>query len=79
MAKKTASDVTRAVFLLTERGRDLEEKEGFEPSIRYDRMPDFESGAFNHSATSPKDAKDTGSLPVTQHIEALSGEKNAAS
>ena len=26
---------------------------GFEPTIRYARMPDFESGAFDHSATSP--------------------------
>gem|GEM_PF-6949982 len=32
----------------------LAEKEGFEPSIRYNRIPDFESGAFDHSATSPE-------------------------
>lgn len=31
----------------------LAEKEGFEPSIRCNRIPDFESGAFDHSATSP--------------------------
>jgi len=31
----------------------MAEKEGFEPSIRYNRIPDFESGAFDHSATSP--------------------------
>ena len=31
----------------------LAEREGFEPSIRYNRIPDFESGAFDHSATSP--------------------------
>src|SRR5699024_9296228 len=32
----------------------LAEREGFEPSIRETRIPDFESGAFDHSATSPK-------------------------
>ena len=31
----------------------MAEGEGFEPSIRYNRMPDFESGAFDHSATLP--------------------------
>ena len=29
------------------------EREGFEPSMRETRIPDFESGAFDHSATSP--------------------------
>ena len=33
---------------------DLAEREGFEPSIREYRIPDFESGAFDHSAISPK-------------------------
>ena len=32
---------------------DLAEREGFEPSIRGYRIPDFESGAFDHSATFP--------------------------
>jgi hypothetical protein len=31
----------------------LAEREGFEPSIRETRIPDFESGAFDHSATFP--------------------------
>ncbi len=31
----------------------LAEGEGFEPSIRYNRIPDFESGAFDLSATLP--------------------------
>jgi hypothetical protein len=31
----------------------LAEREGFEPSVRYKRTPDFESGTFNRSATSP--------------------------
>ena len=31
------------------------EREGFEPSVRYKRTPDFESGTFNRSATSPED------------------------
>ena len=33
--------------------RKMAEREGFEPSIRYNRIPDFESGAFDHSATFP--------------------------
>ena len=33
----------------------LAEGEGFEPSIRYNRIPDFESGAFDHSAILPLD------------------------
>ena len=33
----------------------MAEREGFEPSIRYNRIPDFESGAFDHSATFPTD------------------------
>lgn len=32
----------------------MAEGEGFEPSIRYNRIPDFESGAFDHSAISPR-------------------------
>ncbi len=32
----------------------LAEREGFEPSLRHNRKPDFESGAIDHSATSPK-------------------------
>jgi hypothetical protein len=31
----------------------LAERVGFEPTVRYNRTPDFESGAFDHSATSP--------------------------
>lgn len=27
---------------------------GFEPTIRYNRIPDFESGAFDLSATLPR-------------------------
>jgi hypothetical protein len=30
------------------------ERVGFEPTVRYNRTPDFESGAFDHSATSPR-------------------------
>ena len=32
----------------------LAEREGFEPSVRGYRTPDFESGTFDHSATSPE-------------------------
>ena len=42
------------------------EREGFEPSVRYKRTPDFESGTFNRSATSPKGVHDTGAGPVRQ-------------
>ena len=31
----------------------LAERVGFEPTLRHNRKPDFESGAFDHSATSP--------------------------
>src|SRR5690606_6678051 len=31
----------------------LAERGGFEPPRRYKRLPDFESGTFNRSATSP--------------------------
>jgi hypothetical protein len=31
----------------------LAERVGFEPTVRHNRTPDFESGAFDHSATSP--------------------------
>jgi hypothetical protein len=31
----------------------LAEQVGFEPTVRYNRTPDFESGAFDHSATAP--------------------------
>lgn len=31
----------------------LAERVGFEPTIRYNRIPDFESGAFDLSATFP--------------------------
>src|SRR3954464_2103157 len=31
----------------------LAEQVGFEPTVRHNRTPDFESGAFDHSATAP--------------------------
>ena len=31
----------------------LEERVGFEPTVRVKRTPDFESGPFDHSGTSP--------------------------
>ena len=34
-------------------GSILAERVGFEPTLRHNRKPDFESGAFDHSATSP--------------------------
>ena len=34
--------------------RILAEGEGFEPSIRNFRMPPFQGGTFNHSATLPR-------------------------
>ncbi len=38
---------------------NMAEREGFEPSVRGYRTPDFESGTFDHSATSPKAANST--------------------
>jgi hypothetical protein len=32
----------------------LAEQVGFEPTVRHNRTPDFESGAFDHSATAPE-------------------------
>ena len=32
----------------------MAERVGFEPTLRHNRKPDFESGAFDHSATSPR-------------------------
>ena len=32
----------------------LAERVGFEPTVRFHRTPDFESGTFDHSATSPR-------------------------
>lgn len=34
-------------------GRDLAEREGFEPSIRFCRILTFQASAFDHSATAP--------------------------
>ncbi len=38
---------------------NLAERVGFEPTVRGYRTPDFESGTFDHSATSPKGAHST--------------------
>ena len=35
-------------------GLVLAEREGFEPSVRKNRTPDFESGTIDHSAISPQ-------------------------
>ena len=40
-------------FLFNDLRQYLAERGGFEPPRRYKRLPDFESGTFNHSATSP--------------------------
>ena len=34
--------------------RKMAERAGFEPAMRQRRIPVFETGAFNHSATSPQ-------------------------
>lgn len=34
--------------------QNMAEGVGFEPTIRYNRIPDFESGAFDLSATLPR-------------------------
>ena len=52
-------------------GSLLAEREGFEPSLRYERKHDFESCAFNHSATSPN-------LLTHAHLSGISGAPRAA-
>ncbi len=37
----------------------MAERQGFEPWMGYKPMPVFKTGAFNRSATSPKEQKDT--------------------
>ena len=44
----------------------LAERGGFEPPRRYKRLPDFESGTFNHSATSPGGPRRTGDAHHTR-------------
>jgi hypothetical protein len=46
----------------------LAEQVGFEPTVRHNRTPDFESGAFDHSATAP-DSVSRGAKPkiLTDH------------
>ena len=48
----------------------LEEREGFEPSVRF-RTPDFESGTFDHSATSPVSSTNSSRLkrPYDVHVD----------
>ena len=41
----------------------LAEGVGFEPTIRYNRIPDFESGAFDLSATLPRQRR----IRILQH------------
>ena len=35
----------------------MAERVGFEPTMTETAIPDFESGAFDHSATSPREAQ----------------------
>ena len=37
--------------------KHVAERVGFEPTLRHNRKPDFESGAFDHSATSPSGSR----------------------
>ena len=54
-----------SVFLIK-----MAEKEGFEPSVRINRTTDFESAAFDHSATSPKRNKNPlTNLPYTVFLQ----------
>ena len=49
----------------------LAERVGFEPTLRQYRKPDFESGAFDHSATSPGIPElASGPLMITGHTRA---------
>ena len=47
----------------------LAERVGFEPTVRENRTPDFESGPFDHSGTSPYDLHFlTRRLPAPVHL-----------
>ena len=41
----------------------LAERVGFEPTVRENRTPDFESGTFDHSATSPTQVRNVSRKP----------------
>lgn len=45
--------------------QELAGRGGFEPPRRYKRLPDFESGTFNHSATFPGGPRRTGGVHHT--------------
>ena len=49
LASRNEKRTRRSVFIDA-----LAERVGFEPTVRYNRTPDFESGAFDHSATFPR-------------------------
>lgn len=48
----------------------LAERVGFEPTVRYNRTPDFESGAFDLSATFPSLLlrRSLGRVPAKQRL-----------
>jgi hypothetical protein len=49
----------------------MAEQEGFEPSIRETRIPDFESGAFDHSAIAPRVSTAADSISVDSGFAGL--------
>lgn len=56
----------------------LAEGEGFEPSIRYNRIPDFESGAFDLSATLPRQERSRTIQAFSEKSKAARSEESAA-
>ena len=52
-------------------GLVLAERVGFEPTVRETRTPDFESGAFDHSATFPEPTAVPGNLQLSNPPAAL--------
>ena len=46
----------------------LAERVGFEPTVRYNRTPDFESGPFDHSGTSPYSTVAAEAAPTGEEI-----------
>ena len=57
----------------------LAEREGFEPSLLHNSKPDFESGAIDHSATSPGDPGVRGKARiVVQAFQASACSESAA-
>ena len=51
--------------------KEVAEREGFEPSIRFCRILTFQASAFDHSATAPHALEDVPSSPAGAEGQAV--------